>query len=369
MGIETHRTIDTIGDAWDELADEVGAAPFLRPGWFKAWHEAFGCGALTIVAVRRGPRVAALLPLVERRGGARSPTNDHTPLFDILAVDEAAACDLAGAVLERHPRSVTLQLVDPDAPATRGWLAGASAAGYATASAPILRSPYIDTTCGWAEYEARIDSKMKSDIRRRRRRMDDAGEVTLEVHDGTSGLDALLDEGFRVEAAGWKGQTGTAIIASPTTRRFYTQVARWAAERGWLRLCFLRLDGHPVAFDYNVHAGRVYYGLKGGYDEAFRRFSPGKVLLMAMIERIFDEGVDRYDFLGEEEPYKLDWSDGTRPRVLAQAFSPSPLGVVERIAYTHGRPLAKRALAGARRFRGPRPRPAGAPADPARARP
>jgi CelD/BcsL family acetyltransferase involved in cellulose biosynthesis len=369
MGTETHRTIDSIADAWDELADEIDAPPFLRPGWFAAWHEAFGCAELTIVAVRRGTRLAAVLPLVERHGGARSPTNDHTPLFDILAVDDAAAHDLARAALERRPRSVTLQLVDPDAPATRGWLTGAAAAGYATASALILRSPYIDTTCEWAAYEARIDAKMKSDIRRRRRRMDDEGEVTLEVHDGTTGLDALLDEGFHVEAAGWKGQTGTAIIASPTTRRFYRQVARWAAERGWLRLCFLRLDGHPVAFDYNIHAGRVYYGLKGGYDEAFRRFSPGKVLLMSMIERIFDEGVDRYDFLGEDEPYKLDWSDGTRPRVLAQAFSPSPLGAVERIAYTHGRPLAKRALAGARRFRARRPRQAGASGGPTKARP
>jgi hypothetical protein len=101
----------------------------------------------------------------------------------------------------------------------------------------------------------------------------DSGRCDVRGNDGTSGLDALLDEGFRVEGAGWKGQTGTVIIASSTTRRFYTQVARWAAERGWLRLCFLRLDGHPVAFDYNVHAGRVYYGLKGGYDEAFRRFA------------------------------------------------------------------------------------------------
>jgi CelD/BcsL family acetyltransferase involved in cellulose biosynthesis len=369
MGIETHGMIESIADEWDALADEVDAAPFLRPGWFAAWNAAFGSGDLTIVAVRRGPRLVAVLPLVERRGGARSPTNDHTPMFDVLAVDEAAARELARRTLQGRPRSVTLQLVDPDATATRGWLAGAADAGYATASAPILRSPYIDTICGWAAYEGRIDAKMKSDIRRRRRRMEDEGEVALEVHDGTRDLDALLDEGFRVEASGWKGQTGTAIIASPTTRRFYTQVARWAAERGWLRLCFLRLDGRPVAFDYNLHAGRVYYGLKGGYDEAFRRFAPGKVLLMAMIERIFEEGVDRYDFLGEEEPYKLDWSDGTRPRVLAQAFSPSPLGTVERIAYTHGRPLAKRALAGARRFRGRRPRPATTPGTHAKGRP
>ena len=30
---------------------------------------------------------------------------------------------------------------------------------------------------------------------------------------------------------------------------FYRRVAAWAAERDWLRLAFLRLDGRPLAFD------------------------------------------------------------------------------------------------------------------------
>lgn len=364
MEIEIHRTVTSVAAAWDALADEVGAAPFMRPGWFAAWADAFTTVGLTIVALRRGTDLAAVLPLIERRGAARSATNDHTPMFEILAADEASAYALATAVFERRPRSVTLQLVDPDATTTRGWLAGAADVGYGTRTEILLRSPYIDTTCGWEEYKRRIGTRMRADIRRRRRRMDDEGKVTVEVHDGSVGLEALLDEGFGVEAAGWKGQTGTAIAADPTTVRFYTEIARWAAARGWLRLCFLRLDDRAVAFDYNLDADGVYYGLKGGYDEAFRRFAPGKILLMEMIERIFEQDATRYEFLGEEEPYKLEWADGTRPRALTQVFSPSVLGRVERLAYSHGRPLAKQTLAGARRFRERRSRRPGRRAQP-----
>lgn len=351
MGIEIHRTIASVAAAWEALADEVEAAPFMRPGWFTAWREAFTVADLTIVALRRGSRLAALIPVIERRGVVRSATNVHNPMFEILAADEAAAAELAAAVFARRPRSVILKPVDPDAVSTRGWLAGAASAGYAIRTETILSSPFIDTTCRWEEYEGRIGTKIKSDLRRRRRRMADDGEVAIEVHDGSVDLEALLDEGFKVEAAGWKGSAGTAIAAHPTTRRFFSQIARWAAERGLLRLCFLRLDGVAIAFDYDVEANGVYYALKGGYDEAFRRFSPGKILRMEIIERAFTRDVVRYEFLGENEPYKLEWADQLRPLVVAQAFSSSVPGRVERLAYSHGRPLAKRTLAGARRFR------------------
>src|SRR5207247_10269646 len=69
---------------------------------------------------------------------------------------------------------------------------------------------------------------------------------TLEVVDGSERLDELLEEGFRVEASGWKSRAGTAIASRPDTRRFYTDVARWASDRGWLRLAFLRLGGRAL---------------------------------------------------------------------------------------------------------------------------
>ncbi len=352
MGIEVHRTIAAVADEWDALADEVVAPPFMRPGWFTAWGEAFAASGLTIVTLTRSGRLAAVLPLIERRGAGRSATNFHSPRFDILAADEAAVRDLAQAVFARRPRSMILKLVDPDAASTQRWLGCAVDAGYTTRVETILTSPFIDTTGTWEAYEARIDTKVKADLRRRRRRMADEGQIAIEVCDGSVDLDALLEEGFRVEAAGWKGAAGTAIAAHPATRRFYGQIARWAAERGLLRLCFLRLDGVAIAFEFDLEAGGAHYALKGGYDEAFRRFAPAKVLRMDLIERAFARDVARYEFLGENEPYKREWADQVTSIVVAQAFSPSVSGRIERLANSHGRPLAKRALVAARRLRG-----------------
>ncbi|HKP88939.1 MAG TPA: GNAT family N-acetyltransferase, partial [Thermoleophilaceae bacterium] len=39
-----------------------------------------------------------------------------------------------------------------------------------------------------------------------------------------------------------------------------------AAEQGWLRLAFLRLDGRAIAFDMCLEHGGAFYVLKGGFD-------------------------------------------------------------------------------------------------------
>jgi hypothetical protein len=89
--------------------------------------------------------------------------------------------------------------------------------------------------------------------------------------------------GFSKKALGWRAQAGwtqraRVSKAHPARRRFYTEVAQWAAERAWLRLAFLRLDERALAFDYCLEFNRTHYLLKTGYDRVYERFSPGKVL-------------------------------------------------------------------------------------------
>jgi CelD/BcsL family acetyltransferase involved in cellulose biosynthesis len=195
----------------------------------------------------------------------------------------------------------------------------------------------------WAAYERGLSANVRKDVRRRRRRLEELGEVAVEVADGQERLEELLDEGFRVEAAGWKGEEGSAILSDERTRRFYTDVARWAAGRGWLRLSFLRLDGRAVAFEYSLEQGGVFSCVKGGYDGAYARFSPGRVISHALLERAFARGLTRFDLLGADEAYKRAWTGTTRDLQLLQAFAPSLPGAAQWAAASYGRPAVERA--------------------------
>jgi CelD/BcsL family acetyltransferase involved in cellulose biosynthesis len=340
--------IEPLAAEWDELADAQDAPAWMRPGWFAAWTDAFGPDGLRVHAVRRDGRLAGVAPLRRSRVGLVSPSNWHTPEFRLLA-DPAARAALAEAVLAGSPSRVSLSFVDRSAHEMTAWEQAARGRGYRVLARPLERSPYIDLADGWDAYEAHLPRKLVSELRRRRRRLEEEGAVTFEVADGSERLAELLDEGFRIEEAGWKGERGSAIASQPSTRTFYAKLAAWAAGRGALRLGFLRVGGRAIAFDFALEDAGVHALLKTGFDPSYRRLAPGLLLRREMIARAFAAKLDRYDFLGADEPWKLEWTDSTRERSLVQVFAPSLVGLASWRAYANGRPLAKRVVQAVRR--------------------
>jgi CelD/BcsL family acetyltransferase involved in cellulose biosynthesis len=290
-----------------------------------------------------------------RRGAWRSPTNAHSPEFDLLALDDEALETLAGALFAGGVRDLAVAPLDASGPALRALREAARACGYRTFVRPASRAPYLPLAGDLRAHEGSLSSNLRHDVERRLRRLCEAGVVSVQCSDGSAGLDDLLEEGFRVEALGWKGRRGTAIASGAETTRFYAGLARWAASLGWLRLAFLRLDGHAIAFQLDLELRPRYYSLKIGYDPEFRHFSPGKLLAYMMVSRAVASGLEVYELLGTDEPWKDRWTELAREQVAFRAFSPSPAGRLASSTFAYGRPLvrkipfASRVAAGLRR--------------------
>lgn len=334
--------VAALAPAWEQLAERTGAVPFLRPGWIAAWWRAFGRGTLQPLTVHRAGELIAVLPLACRRGALSSPSNDHTPLFGAVLARPEAAAALADAMLASRPPRLRLGYVSAGGADGEAALAAAQAARYRTLTRTLWRSPYLEIDGDLSAYEAARRNALR-DLRRRRRRMADEGTVSVEVSDGSARLDGLLLEAFDIEAEGWKGARGTAIRSRAETRRFYSEVAAWAADRGWLRLLFLRLDGRPLAFYLSLEHDGVGYLLKGGFAPDFARFAPGQQLLHEFIRRAFAIGLRRIEFGGAAEPYKLVWTDTTWGRDEIRAFAPGARGRLGWVAEGRIVPLARQA--------------------------
>ena len=253
-----------------------------------------------------------MLPLQRRRGSLRSASNWHSASSGFLAVDADAARALADGLFDAGSRSVAVSFLDTSEPGCSALTEAAAAASYRTLERIVERPPFTSLEGTWEEYNARLSKNLRADVGRRLRRLQEAGDFALELHDGSEQLDALLREGFAVEASGWKGADGTAINSRPETLAFYSEAARWAAEHGFLQLAFLRLDGTAIGFHLNLVADGAHYHVKGGYDPGYQQFSPGKVLHRLLLEQAFGAGLRRYDFLGSDEPYKLQWANDAR---------------------------------------------------------
>lgn len=340
----TPLSIESLAGEWAALASRVGATPFVRPGWVAAWWRAFGVGNLEIRTLRRDGRLVAVLPVTRRYGALRSVTNSHTPRSGLLAEDWSAATELARTLFTGEPRRVSITSLDPVGRSMKACRRAAEKAGYRVVIRPLQRAPYLDIEGNWTEYESRLSRSLVADLRRSRRRLGREGKVYVEIADGLERLEELLREAFAVEASGWKGARRTAIQSCPETQSFYTDVACWAAARHMLRLFFLRLDQRPLAMFYALEERGVCHLLKGGYDPAYRRFSPGKLLMHAVVSHCFSTGLSRIEFHGAAESYKLDWAGAVHERQRFEAFSRSPTGQLAWAAFAYGRSAAKRVL-------------------------
>ncbi|MEA2420220.1 MAG: hypothetical protein QOE60_2426 [Thermoleophilaceae bacterium] len=316
--------LDSLAFEWEELAERVDGSPFLRPGWILPWLEAFATGTPEAITVHRGDELVAVLPMQRHRGRLSAPANWHSPVFGPLAADEEARELLLEHLFDGGRAAVELSLLDGDSDIDHF----ARAAGRRVVARAIAACPVVEMTGRFEDYERGLSRNRRRSLRRGRRALEARGEVTFHVHEGLEGLDEVLEEVFRVEACGWKSARGTAIASQLETTRFYTDVARWAAARGWLRLSLLRLDGRAIACDYSIEFAGAWWSLKSGYDEEYRSFGPGALLLREQLRHCFERGATCLELLGTEDVFKRSWTDRSCERTRVHAFDHSPAGLV-----------------------------------------
>jgi CelD/BcsL family acetyltransferase involved in cellulose biosynthesis len=325
---------------WDWLAARQ-PTPFGRHAWFWSWWEAFGAeGQLNVCAVWRGRRLVAALPLWRRGGALRVMANVHTPVFQVPACDHRAREAAFGAALRAAPGALEVEALAATDTALPALARDSRGARQVALVESLHTSPIIDLQGDFEAYRRLHPSRCRK-LAKLGRRMHRDHEAEVRLLEAPSDLEGELERAFALEAAGWKGTAGTAIVSAAETARFYRSVAGAYQRLGELFLSTITLDGELAAFDLCLfHANRLWT-LKGSYNEAYRHLSPGMVLLLWEIERSFELGLEAVELLGGSEDYKLAFATSEREHRRFRAYRrrPAPLA---RFAYRRwARPLLR----------------------------
>jgi CelD/BcsL family acetyltransferase involved in cellulose biosynthesis len=346
--IETRERFLTLAQEWDRLADRQ-RTPFIRHAWLASWWEAFGGTALLICALWRDGELTALFPLQISGGRMEALANVHSPLFRPFARHEHDLETVIRAVLAR-PRDLIVPALPADDPALKLLSASSATSRRISLVTPHHSSPIIETA-GVENYSSRLSAKTRQELGRLRRKMMREHEVEFSLVERPADLEFELQRGLEVEASGWKGARGTAVLSSPATAMFYRLVAQSFHADDRVRLSSITLDGRVVAFDLCLLDHGRLYGLKLGYDEQYRRFGPGLVLQLAEIERCCELGLDAFELLGDAEEYKLRFSTSERRHYMLRSYTRRPASFA-RYGYRRGiRPVLKQAHDRLRRLR------------------
>jgi CelD/BcsL family acetyltransferase involved in cellulose biosynthesis len=162
---------------------------------------------------------------------------------------------------------------------------------------------YINMIGTYADYLARFSAKTRSTLRRKGRKLaKDAGEYTVTEHRNVIEVERFLDAAIPLSAQTYQARLLDAGL--PDTAAARTAMLE-AAEDDRMRCFLLMIAGAPIAYlSLPVH-GRTLVYAHLGYDPKFARLSPGTVLQLEALERLFaEERYAYFDFTEGEGAHK-----------------------------------------------------------------
>lgn len=316
--------------AWGRL-EAHAFLPTQGHGFCAALSRTMLAGAPIEVFHVSGPRgVSALLPLCRDPGYlARWRLVGAAEVFepgDALCESPEAAGQLARAIT-RQPRALRLDRVPAASQLVPALKAAMRGRGWVSVR-PAVPCPTIALDQRWKNPETCFNSGRRSDFRRAHRKAEEFGKTTYEMlTPSPREFDALFDEAIAVELCSWKKEAGTAIASDRGKEGFFREFFRAASARSKFHLAFLRIDGKPVAMQMAVENLKRYCLFKIGYDETYKKCSPGNLLMLSTLGFAASQDMAAYEMLGSIEPWIAQlWTRQQHDCVQLRTYPFSPRG-------------------------------------------
>ncbi|MEW6737373.1 MAG: GNAT family N-acetyltransferase, partial [Acidobacteriota bacterium] len=355
--VQDSATFLAIADEWNGLVTATNNLPFYQHEYIRNWIDNFAPTAKLRILLGRDPkhRLVAILPLIEERSTTSfhilplrqlvSISNEYSCRFDLIARDSQAAASAFFAHLAADKSWQVIKIINvPDSGNAMHIYQSAYCAGYPVGKWEFQRSPYLQLPSCYQQLSQRLRSKFKANLRRRRKRLEEKGVVSLEPFTSGPALENHLQDCFAIEASGWKGQGGFAAKQHRQLHGFYNNLAQLSAANGTLLLLLLKLNGKPIAFQYCLNYAGVLYLIMTSYDESLKECSPGQLLMEESLKYCLTQGVKEFDFLGTDLSWKMEWSEQVRTHNWLYIFQKSHIGLALQKAKFNLIPAAKQLL-------------------------
>jgi CelD/BcsL family acetyltransferase involved in cellulose biosynthesis len=206
-------------------------------------------------------------------------------------LDREAADDAAGRLLEQAQqagaRALILREVSLDGVAMRAVGDRLQREGlHPRVLQSHLRACLDATRDGEDLLREALGAKKLKELRRQRQRLGEHGTVRFEVARSPDEVASALETFLALEASGWKGQRGTALIQVAGDAAFIRRATSALAASGQCEIVTLHAGDTPIASGVVLrHQDRAFF-FKLGVDERFAKYSPGVQLTLDLTRHL-----------------------------------------------------------------------------------
>lgn len=134
---------------------------------------------------------------------------------------------------------------------------------------------------------------------------DFAGKVSYEYYRSPGKLERLFTDAEEIAQKTYQRDLNAGFMDNHEMRRRLAL----SAEKGWLRSYLLYIDEKPCAFWIGTLYGNTFHLDFTGYDPSYKRYEPGTILFMKMLEDLAQNKVKEMDFGSGDAQYKQRFGD------------------------------------------------------------
>jgi CelD/BcsL family acetyltransferase involved in cellulose biosynthesis len=328
VGIDIYDDIDAVEEEWRRLEASADCTVFQSFDWLSCWHRHIGrrlkVRPAIVVGRRAGGEPLFLMPLAIMSGIVRRLTwlgsdlcDYNAPLLAMDFCDQVAPAEFSELwteicrQLQRRPQH-RYDLIELTKMPER---VGAQANPFVRFDVALNPSGahFMPLQGTWDEfYHAKRSSATRRRDRTKRKRLGEFGEVRFitpqEPDDVARTLESLIEQKSKAFA-----RMGVAnVFAPPGHREFFFDLATNPRSRHLVHVSRLEIGSTWAAANLGLVFGDRYYHVLASYkDGDVARFGPGAAHLRDLLGYAIEHGLRWFDFTIGDEPYKMEWSEGT----------------------------------------------------------
>jgi CelD/BcsL family acetyltransferase involved in cellulose biosynthesis len=294
---------------WHQLlSDSPINHVFFTPQWQLAWWQAFGNSSeMLLLSIRRDDKLVGIAPLMRNNEEisfiGNSDVCDYMDFIALRGEEEPALSQVMDYLENAGWTSIELHSLLPQSLGLTQFVPLARHKGHRVEISQEDVSPELMLPSSWDEYLAQLTKKDRHEVRRKMRRLEQAGATRFYSVTEKDKILQVLPDFFRLFKLSQGEKAG---FMTERRKAFFEALTDSLGEADYIKLYYLELDGirvsYVICFDYQ----NELYLYNSAYDPAFSSVNVGLLLKLYCLQESIAEGKRRFDFLRGNERYKYE---------------------------------------------------------------
>lgn len=341
--VSSTEALRELKEDWNRLVEATkNESVFSSFDWVWNWwrhigtdESCLGPKRLLVLAVRRGSRTIGLAPFlirsVSRRGFAVRKVefigctfNDYNDL--LLDPGHPSQVEPILNCLRAHSPHwdvVDLRSMPADSPTPASMAEALKSEEVVYRLGPDDPCPYIDLQTNWEGLLRTFSRDTRMTFRNqanRLKRLESEGLRTRLIDNPREEPDVLERIVATEMRRQVRGRPGNRLIAA--TKSFFETLFQSLGPTRRIYVALMEMNSNLIAYQIGFRCGDKLWNYATGFDPRYAQWSPGKMLIPAVLDYGFEDGCREYDFLRGDEPYKQKWTKEKHETLRLRIWKP-----------------------------------------------